>query len=377
MISQVQPWLDESEVGAVVDAINSNWVTEGPYCSKAQDMLKDLLGTDYVTFAPNGTLGLYLALVALDLPKGSEVIVPDFTFFGSCSSIVMAGLVPVVADIDPKTFQIDLNDLKNKITANTSAIMPVHVYGHGQSICEIVQLAKASGLRVVEDAAQVLGVNFSQQSANTSDGSCGAANCCRVAKQHLGTFGDVGVFSLYADKTITAGEGGIICTNDESIFEKIKLIRNQGRPNSGTFIHPAVGMNFRITDLQGAILSKQLEKLPEIIRQRQEVYETYTHYFSSLPVKFMEVSKSSEFIPFRFPFLTAKIESVLRTLGENSVQARRFFYPMHLQPALTEYGLDDCPYSKSLYDSGVCLPVHRGIGEAEIKHMSAIVSSAL
>ena len=154
------PWLGDEEIKNLKATIDRSWLTEGPECTKALDTLKNFLGCKYVTFAPNGTLGLFLSLLALDLPSDSEVLVPDFTFFASCSSIAMAGLKPVVVDVDKNTFQIDINDLRRKITSKTRLIMPVHIYGQGCQIIEIMNIAKEFDLKVIEDACQALGVKY-------------------------------------------------------------------------------------------------------------------------------------------------------------------------------------------------------------------------
>lgn len=371
MISQVSPWLDENEIKNVLESLKNNWITEGPKCSEALEVLSELLNTNYVTFAPNGTLGLFLGLLALDLPTGSEVLVPDFTFFGSCSSIVMAGLKPVTVDVDLHTFQIDLDDLKSKISVNTSAIMPVHIYGQGSNICEIIDLAKKNNLKVIEDAAQVLGVKYSDKESS----SCSVDDCCSINSRSLGTFGDVGVFSLYADKTLTAGEGGVICCKNEETFERIKLLRNQGRPNSGTFIHPAVGMNFRITDLQGGIFLAQLGKLNQIKEQRQRIYDLYKNALKGSNVEFMKLDQRSEYIPFRFVLRTKMLDNSILKLKNNGVEARRFFYPMHKQPALESYNLAPCPIAEELYNTGICLPIHRNITTDEVELISELLLS--
>jgi perosamine synthetase len=366
MISQVSPWLDEAEIANVADTLRNNWITEGPKCAEAIEVLNQLLDCRYVTFAPNGTLGLFLGLLALDLPVGSEVLVPDFTFFGSCSAIVMAGLTPVTVDIDISTFQMDLDDLRLKIGPNASAIMPVHIYGQGSNICEIIEIAKSKNLKVIEDAAQVLGVNYS----DSGKLGCQLTDCCSIESRSLGTFGDVGVFSLYADKTLTSGEGGIICCKNEETYEKLKLLRNQGRPNSGTFIHPAVGMNFRITDLQGAILLAQLDKLSRIKEQRTYTYELYQNLLEGSDITFMELDHRSDFIPFRVALRTKRLDETMAALNNNNIQVRRFFHPMHKQPALEKFNLKPCFGSSKLYETGLCLPIHRGIKYPEVKKIT-------
>ena len=351
------PWLGQEEISSLEATILRSWLTEGPECKVAAEKLEKLLDCKYVTFAPNCSLGLFIGLLALDLPKFSEVLVPDFTFFASLSTIAMAGLKPVVVDVNKDTFQMDLDDLKNKISINTSAIMPVHIYGQGSNIQEIISLAEQKKLKVIEDAAQVLGVKYEHHEKNN------------ITKKHLGTFGDLGVFSLYADKTITTGEGGIICTNNENLFNKIKALRNYGRPNSGTFIHQDMGMNFRITDMQGALLNAQLEKLDDIKEQRNKTYSIYKEEFAKFDFKTMQIDNRSDFVPFRFPVLVKDPKPIIDELDRASIQTRRFFYPMHRQPALEKYNLSSCANSNYLYEHGICLPIHREITKENIRKM--------
>ena len=211
-------------------------------------------------FAPNGTLGLYLAILSLDLPPNSEVLVPSFTFFGSASSIVFAGHKPVFVDVSTSDYTMDLDDLQSKITKNTAAIMAVHIYGQAARLSAICSIARQHNLYLIEDAAQAIGVEYEGK--------------------HAGTIGDVGVVSFFADKTITTGEGAVLFCKDEQLWKRLRLLRNQGRQNSGTFIHDSLGMNFRITDMQAAVGCAQLEKLDSIKKQRLEAYADYTESFT-------------------------------------------------------------------------------------------------
>ena len=276
--------------------------------------------------------------------------------------------MPVPVDVDVETFQICMEDLRNKITSNTSAIMPVHIYGQGANICELVSFARENGLKVVEDAAQVFGVCYSESGPH----SCNLpkSDCCKSHPRHLGTFGDIGVFSLFADKTITSGEGAIILTNSDTIYEKLKLLRNQGRPNSGTFIHPEIGMNFRTADMQAAILYCQLKKLPLIAHQRRDTHKLYITAFEKLGIRSMKLVPDSDIIPFRMTALVNDVELALDKLQRISVRGRRFFYPMSLQPALASFGLVPCVNSKWLYDHGICLPIHRDVTSGDVQRIA-------
>tara|TARA_A200000113_G_C8849939_1_gene349903 strand:+ start:138 stop:1265 length:1128 start_codon:yes stop_codon:yes gene_type:complete len=362
MIIQVQPLIGNKEYEYVKDALDRSWLSEGKYTQMLCEKIQQITNAKYVLPVPNCTLGLFLCLKSLDMPANSEVIVTDFTFFASASTIVSAGLRPVFVDVCKDTFQIDINKIEEKITKNTKAIMPVHVYGHGSNINEVMKIAKKHNLKVIEDAAQVLGVSY------CTDGSSDE-NCCGDPSKmkHLGMFGDFGVFSLYADKTVTMGEGGIIITNSKSSYEKLQLLRNQGRLNSGTFIHDAIGMNFRITDLQAAVGCAQVDTLSDIKLQRNETYKKYLRSLSSIDeISFMKVSAQSEFIPFRFPIMVNDIDDVMKSLEEKGIQTRRFFYPMSMQPPLKKFSSGFNKISNRLYEKGVCLPIHADISDDDI-----------
>ncbi len=355
-ISQVDLFVDEAELKRLTPSIMERWLSEGPRTAELTEAIKEYTKTKHVVFSPNGTLGLFLALLALDLPKGSEIIIPSFTFYGSVSGAVFAGLKPVFVDCYKDTYNIDLEDLKRKITTETSAVMPVHIYGQTCDIQGVLEIAKRHRLRVIEDAAQALGVHF--------DG------------QHAGTFGDVGVFSFVADKVITMGEGGAIFTQDDELYHRLRLLRNHGRPNSGTFVHPELGMNFRITDLQAAIGLIQFEKLPLIRERRAHLWELYTSELQGVgDIQFPNIHPKSEFIPFRVPITTSSRDELASFLREHGIEPRGFFHPMHLQPKLRTDPPQSLPVSESLSKTGLCLPVHQHISNDDTKYICEVIRS--
>lgn len=353
-ISQVDLFLDDAELEAVAPSIANRWLTEGPNAAKLTEAIKEASGTRYLVFAPNGTLGLYLGLLALDLPKDSEIIIPSFTFYGSAMSAVFAGLRPVFVDCYEDTYNIDLEDLERKITPRTQVVMPVHIYGQVCDIQGVMAIAERHGLRVLEDAAQAFGVHF--------DG------------QHAGTFGDIGLFSFFSDKVITMGEGAALFTQDEQLYERLKLLRNQGRPNSGTFVHPELGMNFRITDLHAAIGLSQLRKLREIRKRRTELWNLYRGELEGTgDLRFMNVHPKSEIIPFRVPVTTTERERLDTWMRDHSIDTRSFFYPMHLQPKLRSEPPQSLPVSEKLSEQGLCLPVHHHIRDADADRICQVI----
>ena len=280
-IKQVMPNIDQTEIEYLSQSVYDKWLTEGPKSKKFLKHIKEFTGSKYAVLAPNGTLGLFLGLLALDLPRGSEVIMPSFTFFASASSIVFAGLKPIFVDVDKDTFNMDVNKIETLITSNTSAIMPVHVYGHSANMSDIMSIAKKNNLKIIEDAAQAYGVSYKGR--------------------HCGVFGDVSMISFFADKTITMGEGAVVLTQNKSLYEKLLLLRNQGRPDSGTFIHQALGMNFRVTDMQCGVGLAQVEKYPATLKKKIEDYDLYFNLLKGVgDLKFLKVEKGSTFVPFRF-----------------------------------------------------------------------------
>jgi perosamine synthetase len=353
-ITQVDLFLDEAETSLVQRCLGDRWLTEGQHARRLQQLIVDKLGCRHVFFAPNGTLGLFLALLALELPRDSEIIIPTFTFYGSAMAAFFAGLRLVFADVDPHTFNATEETIRAKVTSRTRAIMPVHIYGQTCAIEGIGRLARELGLAVVEDAAQAFGVRYQGRAA--------------------GTFGDIGVFSFYSDKSVTMGEGGVLVTNDDTLAERIRLLRNQGRPNAGTFIHPMLGMNFRITDMQAALGCAQVAKLEMIGSERSRKWARYLAGLNGVgDLEFMQVTAGSELCPFRFPILTAHREQLTVALEAAQIQCRGFFYPMHLQPKLRTDPPESLPVAEMLHERGLCLPIHHHITDPDIDEIVGVI----
>jgi len=355
-VSQVEPFVGLEELRNLQEVIKNKWLTEGPFSREFLELIKEFTGAKYALLANNGTLGLYLGLLALEIGPGDEVIVPDFTFNASASTVAFTGAKPVFVDVDPNNFNIDVKRIQDSITPKTTAIMPVHVYGQACDMSGILEVATRNRLKVIEDAAQGYGVFYK--------------------KKHVGTIGDVGIISFFADKTVTSGEGAVLLTDNVHIYEKLKLLRNQGRPNSGTFIHPALGMNFRMTDLQCAVGVEQLKKFKTIETIKIRNYNLYKDSLANVDeVSFIEEVVHSNFVPFRACIKLEHLEDLLGYLENNGVQTRRFFYPLHRQPCFASLGYktEAFPVSNELYLSGLCLPLHCGLSQEDIRYVCKLI----
>jgi perosamine synthetase len=358
-VPQVAPWIGEEEHLALRACFADAWITEGPKARAFRERLLQLFGASHGEFAPNGTLALYLALRALGIGPGDEVLVPDLTFVGSANAVEMTGATPVFVDVAPGHFQIVPGTAERWITPRTRAVMPVHLWGTVAVMEPILEMARRRGLLVLEDACQAVGV--------------------RRHGRHAGTFGTAGAFSFFADKSVTTGEGGFVCTDDEEVADRLKHLRNQGRRAAGSFVHPRIGYNLRITDMQAAVGLAQLDKLPRIKDLKQKNLERYRERLAGLAeVAWFEPPPGSEWIPFRVPLLFERAADLSERLRQRDIEPRSWFCPMHQQPCYAarvrsqvggESVEDVFPIARMAYERGILLPVHATLSEEQVDHV--------
>lgn len=352
LIPQVQPWLGPEEEAAVAQVLRGGWLTEGPVCESFLERLGALTGAHHGVLASNGTLALALGLLALDIGPGDEVLIPDITFVASASAVYLVGARPVFVDVEPGTCQIDVDCAKARLTSATRAVMPVHLYGSACDMRAVMAFAAGHGLHVIEDAAQGIGVRFEGR--------------------HVGAIGDVGCFSFFADKTITTGEGGYVTCRDPAVYERLRHLRNQGRLDRGSFIHPTIGFNFRLTDLQAAIGLAQLDRLDTIIDRKLRIYARYEQRLGGLrQVKFLLRHPASTHVPFRVVLMVERAQALSSWLANRQVQCRTFFYPLHRQPCFADHpdAALAFPVADQGYANGICLPVYPTLGDADVDYV--------
>lgn len=354
-IPQFSPWVGKEEIQAISETIKTNWITEGPKSKLFSQKLLALIGSRYGVFAPNGTLALYLGLKAIGIKAGDEVLVPDFTFIASATAVEMAGAKPVFVDVNRENFQIDISKAGQFVTKKTKAIMPVHIYGTVANMDKVKQFAKKYQLLIIEDAAQAIGVHWKGK--------------------HAGNFGDVGCFSFFADKTITTAEGGFIVTNKKKIYEKLLYLRNQGRIDRGSFIHPQIGYNFRLTDIQSAMGLAQLKKFPQIKKRKIYLLNLYQRQLENVAgITFFKPEAGAEWIPFRVGILCDKAKELMSFMASKGIESRTFFYPLHRQLAFA-YLKDKKAYPNATYgyEHGVCLPTFPALTDRQVKYICQVI----
>jgi len=317
------PLLAGRELEYVTDAIRSGWISSlGTYVTRFEDEFARFCGVEHAICVANGTVALHLALHALGIGVGDEVIMPDLSFVATANSVLMVGGKPVFCDVDPDTLCIDPERIEALITSRTRAIMPVHLYGHPAHMTRIVEIAARHGLRVIEDAAEAHG--------------------SAIGGRRVGGFGDCGTFSFYANKNMTTGEGGMITTNDSGLAKELRHLRDHAMSPERRYWHERMGFNFRMTNLQAAIGCAQLEQIEDFLARRRALFEGYSarladvagirlnHEAPGCTNSFWMICMEVEGID------AAKRDSIAATMRAQGVDTRPYFYPMSDMPYLDD-----------------------------------------
>jgi perosamine synthetase len=355
LIPQIEPWVDENELRELRRVIDSTFLTEHDLTREFESMTTELTGAKHAIAVCNGTMALFTCVKALGIGPGDEVIVPNFTFIASANAVILAGAVPVLCEVREDTFCIDVERAERLVTERTKAIMPVHLYGQSADMPEVTAFARRHGLRVLEDAAEGIGV--------------------RYEGRHVGTSGDMGILSYYGNKTITCGEGGIVLTNDDSLAKAAYRMKNYGRDRKGTFIHETIGFNFAFTDLQAAIGIAQMKKLSTVIDKKRRIHDRYVQELQSVErFRPVYVDPRCEPVFWFTSFLCEDPDALSSFLKSQNIQTRRFFLPLHQQPCYVDgkhirVADEDFRISESIYRRGISLPSSYTLTEDDQSHV--------
>lgn len=357
-VPQFRSFVDMDDFENIRQVFERNYIAEGPMGAEFRDQLTGIVGAKHGVLASNGTVAIYLALKALGIGPGDEVLVQDVSFIASANGIEMAGAKPVFVDIPAfNDLTIDLSRIE--LTPNTKAILVAHLFGTACSNIEAVAaFCRDNNLLLIEDAAQALFI---------TNGTT-----------HCGNFGDAATFSFYADKTITTAEGGFVCTNHDDVAERMTYLRNQGRKSSGTFVHPEIGYNFRMTDLQSALGLSQLKKIDVIKAEKKKISDLYAKYLGD-KVAWQVLHPDFNYIPFRVIAFVDDAERTIKHMSDAGIEPRSMFYPFHRQPCYEYLGYraEQFPNSDACFRRGICLPTWIGLSEEQIAYTSDKLLEAL
>ena len=333
-----RPFVAKNTAKYVNQCLEENWISsKGRFIQDFQDSFSEYLGVSHSSTVTNGTVALHLALLSLGIGSGDEVIVPNFTYIASVNAIAYVGAKPVFVDADEQSWNLDTSMIEKKITQNTKAIMAVHIYGNPSNMRDILDICKRKNLFLIEDAAEALGATYDSRK--------------------IGSFGDISTFSFFGNKTITSGEGGMVVTNDRTLFERIEFLKNQAASQEKVYWHEEIGFNYRMTNVTAAIGLSQLEEISSILERKQLIADLYKRELAATDLIFQSELDDSINSNWMVGILLPKDksrDSLINYLKENNIETKPFFYPVTQMPqykSKIQY-----PVSEVLSRSGLYLP---------------------
>lgn len=355
-ISIANPILNGNERKYIDECIDTGWISaNGRFIREFEEKFAEFCGTKYALACCNGTMTLHLALLALGVGSGDEVIMPTLTYIATANAAAYCGATPVFVDSEPDTWNIDPNAIEAKITSRTKAIVPVHLYGLACNMDAILSLAQKYHLAVVEDAAEAHGAEWNGR--------------------RVGSMGEIGSFSFFGNKIITCGEGGMLTTNSKELYEKMKHLRSQGVDPNKRYWHTTLAYNYRMTNMQAAVGLAQLEKIEWHMEQRRRVARSYEKYLPMLGdlVSVQAVpEKATHVYWMNSVVLSEKVkisrDEVMEKMEDKNIEMRPLFYPMHIMPPYLDKTVH-IPVAESLSRRGINLPSHGLLTEEQVRYI--------
>lgn len=357
-------YVDDEDIEEVVKVLKSDFLTTGPVITEFEKKVADYVGAKYAVAVSNGTAALHAACYAANIKEGDEVITTPITFAASSNCVLYCGAVPVFADIDPKTYNIDPEDIERKITDRTKAIIAVHFTGQPCEMERIHEIADRHGLIVIEDAAHALGAIYEGKK--------------------VGSLSEMTTFSFHPVKHITTGEGGMILTNQRELYERLKLFRAHGitreeqllRKNDGPWYYEQLelGYNYRITDIQCALGISQMKKLPYFLKRRKEIAKKYQEAFAdckNIQLPYQKPGCENAWHLYIIRVKGGKRKEVFEQLREAGIGVNVHYIPVYKHPYYQEHGYEGirCPNAEQYYEEAISLPIYPALKEAEQQYV--------
>ncbi|MCK5846700.1 MAG: DegT/DnrJ/EryC1/StrS family aminotransferase [Bacteroidales bacterium] len=362
MIPIAKACLDGNEKKYLQECVDTEWISSaGKFVDQFESLNAEFYKTKYAVAVSNGTVAIHLALLALGIKAGDEVIVPDFTFAATANAVLYIGAKPILCDVKADTWNIDINKCKSLISDKTRAIIPVHVYGQACDMDEIMTFAKENSLFVIEDCAEAHGAEYKGQK--------------------VGSFGDIACFSFFGNKIITTGEGGICTTNSYKLNEKMRVLRDHGMNKQKRYFHDEVGYNYRMTNMQAAVGVAQMENVNIILKKRKEIEAAYSRILKKS--EHIELRKKDDGkVNWLYSFLVknANLETITeiqQELKKEGIDSRPFFFPMHTMPPYKDLKKTDLENSISIASRGLSLPTYNQIEIKTVEHIAKTVVSII
>jgi perosamine synthetase len=351
-----QPSLNGNEKAYVNECLDSTWISsKGRFIPEFERKFAEYTGVKHAASVCNGTVALHLALMALGIGIGDEVIVPTLTYISSVNAITYTGATPVFVDSLESTWQMDPEDVCRKVTNKTKAIMVVHLYGHPCEMNALAAIAKEHHLFILEDCAEAFGALYKGR--------------------HIGAFGDIAAYSFFGNKTITTGEGGMVVTNDETLYDRAVHFKGQGLAKHRQYWHDVIGYNYRMTNICAAIGLAQLERADELLKKKRQVAHWYAKGLEGLPVTLhQEVGD----VRHSFWMCTILVDDPLKrdilreALEEEGIETRPVFYPVHTMPMYAQK-FQRHPVAESIGWRGINLPSWPELHKKQVQEICSII----
>ncbi len=363
-----EPLLDGNEKKYLIECINTGWISsEGPFVKQFEELFAKRVERSHGIAVANGSGALDIAVQALRLGPGDEVILPAFTIISCAASIVRAGATPVLVDVDSVTWNMNVEQVAEKITGRTKAIMVVHIYGLPVDMTPILVLARKHGLKIIEDAAEIHGQTYKGKPC--------------------GSFGDISTFSFYPNKHITTGEGGMLVCNDPELAERCRSLRNLCFQANKRFVHEELGWNYRMTNMQAALGVAQLERLDEFVEIKRAMGQRYTALLKDVRCLQLPLEQTDYADNIYWVYglvlddsISYDAEEAMKRLAAVGIGTRPFFWPMHEQPVFRKMGLftgESYPVAERLARRGFYLPSGLALSEQQMERVASAVREVL